>query len=169
MDATLLRADCANCAALCCVALAFDRSELFAIDKACGEACPNLDGSGGCRIYEDRAGYGFRGCEYFDCLGAGQRVTQDLFGGRSWQQEPGLLAPMLRAFEIMRRVHEWLALLHQAARFDLAADERRALAALEAELDPPQGWTAPALAALRVEDAGARVQAFLASLKAYVA
>ena len=55
------------------------------------------------------------------------------------------------------------------ARFDLAADERRALAALEAELDPPQGWTAPALAALRVEDAGARVQAFLASLKAYVA
>jgi hypothetical protein len=44
MDDALLRAECARCAALCCVTLAFDASDLFAFDKAAGEPCPHFDG-----------------------------------------------------------------------------------------------------------------------------
>ena len=36
-----LRADCARCAGLCCVAPAFAASADFAIDKPAGHACPH--------------------------------------------------------------------------------------------------------------------------------
>jgi hypothetical protein len=63
MTSTDLRADCARCAALCCLALAFDRSPLFAFDKAAGEPCANLGSRGRCLIYAERAAKGFAGCQ----------------------------------------------------------------------------------------------------------
>ena len=106
-----LRPDCSRCAALCCVAFAFERSADFAVDKAAGEPCPNLDACGGCRIYERRLDLGFGGCVQHDCHGAGQRVVQETFGGRSWLTEPDLLGPMSSAFATMWEVHKLLALL----------------------------------------------------------
>ncbi len=86
-----LRGDCERCAALCCVAVAFDRSELFGFDKAADAPCRNLDGAHGCTIHDHLAASGFRGCAAYDCYGAGQAVTQEMFGGRSWRDEPALL------------------------------------------------------------------------------
>lgn len=126
MPTPSLRPDCSRCAALCCVALAFDKSEHFALDKPAGQPCPNLDASGGCRIHAVRAERGFGGCIAYDCLGAGQRVTQEVFGGRTWLREPELLAAMADAFHVLTRAHRLLELLAQAKGLPLeAADQAR--------------------------------------------
>jgi len=136
MTSLSLRADCAHCAALCCVALAFDRSDQFAFHKPAGEPCRNLTACGACRIHGSRASQGFPGCMTYDCQGAGQRVTQGLFGGRSWLDDVELLQPMADAFLTVTRAHRALALLHQAGKLALSpaehAERGRVGAALEA-------------------------------------
>jgi hypothetical protein len=144
----MLRADCQRCAALCCVGLAFDRGALFAFDKPAGTPCPHLSGAARCTIHAQRALRGFAGCASYDCHGAGQRVTQELFQGRSWQDAPELLPGMLDAFRAMRQVHELLILLRAAARLPLLALERARLERLRAELAPVEGWSPRSLAEL---------------------
>ncbi len=168
-DVATMRADCARCAALCCVALAFDRSESFAIDKPNGLPCPHLCMDGRCNIYAERESEGFGGCVRYDCLGAGQRVTQELFGGRSWRDDPSLLAPMVESLPAMREVHELLILLDAAGRAPLSPDERRELDELKGMLRPADGWTAQSLAAFRKGDAPKRVRSFLTTLRRYFA
>jgi hypothetical protein len=164
MASTDLTADCARCAALCCVGLAFDRSSLFAFDKAAGVPCANLDAGGRCRIHADLAIKGFGGCRAFDCQGAGQAVTQGLFGGASWREDPAVLAPMMRAFSVMRPAHEALGLLRQARRLPLPASVLEHLAAVERGLEPAGGWTRRDVEDGRVERATETAQAFLRSL-----
>lgn len=146
------------------MALAFDRSESFAIDKAAGEACRHLDAGGRCRIHADLKPSGFSGCAAYNCLGAGQRVTQAMFAGRSWQADPELLAPMMAAFARVRRAHEVLELLDAAGRLPLAAADAR---------ERDAHWTAVdvcaetgAFAEFEVAEANAR--AFIRSLARYV-
>ena len=103
-----LRADCANCAALCCVAPAFARSADFAIDKPAGTPCPNLRDDDLCGIHDRLRDRGFPGCAVFDCFGAGQHVTQGTFGGRSWRESPELAGAMFAALPVMRQLHEML-------------------------------------------------------------
>ncbi|MBO9670437.1 MAG: hypothetical protein J7485_07965 [Sphingobium sp.] len=157
-----LRADCANCAALCCVALAFDRSALFAIDKAAGEPCPHLDACGACTIHAERAERGFQGCVNFDCLGAGQRATQALFGGRSWMADRSLIGPMAEAFSGLLTAHRILSLLATAGRLDLSFADRRTLSALRRAVEDA-GTQAEPLDALRP-----RIDAFLHGLRDYL-
>ena len=109
-----LRADCERCAALCCVAPAFSASADFAIGKAAGQPCPNLRSDFRCSIHDRLRPAGFGGCAAFDCLGAGQQVTQVTFGGRSWRDEPDLAAPMFAAFAVLRQLHELLWYLAEA-------------------------------------------------------
>jgi len=168
MDVANLRADCARCAALCCVALAFDRSPLFALDKAAGEPCPNLESCGRCRIHAARERLGFSGCVRYDCLGAGQRVTAEVFGGRSWTRDRALLPRMLRAFEAMRLVHELLQLLGEAGKLALPARDREILMELERALQPPDGWSEETLASPTLRATARRVRSFLRSLQAHV-
>ena len=126
-----LRADCANCFALCCVALPFARSADFAIDKPAGTPCRHLTGWR-CGIHDRLRLAGFRGCAAYDCFGAGQRVAQDTFDGRDWRTHPELRAPMFAAFPIMRQLHELLWYLHAALSWPTAAPLRaRLLQAVE--------------------------------------
>jgi hypothetical protein len=125
-----LRADCANCAGLCCVAPAFAASADFAIDKPAGHACPNLREDFRCGIHAQLRERGFPGCTVFDCFGAGQRVTQDTFGGRSWREAPELAAAQFAVLPVMRQLHEALWYLLEAEILPAAAslrDEVRAL------------------------------------------
>jgi hypothetical protein len=101
-----LRADCARCVALCCVAPAFTASADFAITKPAGRPCPNLNAGFRCGIHDRLRPAGFSGCAAFDCYGAGQKVAQHTFAGRDWRSEPGLAAPMFAAFAVMRQLHE---------------------------------------------------------------
>ncbi|QXJ25536.1 pentapeptide repeat-containing protein [Actinomadura graeca] len=128
-----LKADCARCFGLCCVALPFARSADFAFGKDAGEPCRNLLADFRCGVHTDLRGQGFPGCAVFDCFGAGQRVSQETFGGRDWRQ--GGASEMFAAFSVMRRLHELLWYLREALAMPAAGpvggDLRRAVARVE--------------------------------------
>jgi uncharacterized protein YjbI with pentapeptide repeats len=125
---TQLHADCANCAGLCCVALAFVKMGGFAFDKDAGEPCRNLQDDFGCGIHAELRERGFPGCTVFDCQGAGQKVTQLTFAGRDWRDEGADREFMFATFHVMRPLHELLWYL-------IDAMARPAAATLHAELD----------------------------------
>ena len=114
MDRLELVADCSSCFGLCCVALAFERSSDFPVDKDAGDPCVNLDDAFGCSIHPRLRDTGYRGCTVYDCLGAGQQVSQVTFGGVSWRDEPGTSAAMFAALPVMRQLHEMLWYLVEA-------------------------------------------------------
>lgn len=162
----MLRADCARCAGLCCVALAFDRSALFAIDKPAGKPCLHLTPANHCGIHAHLGQHGFAGCAAYDCLGAGQRVSQQIFPGRSWRESPALARAIFTAFYRIRQVHELLLLLRLVARQKLTPPQRARRAELEAALQPTKGWSVEALALFACGPAEADIHAFLGSLRA---
>ncbi|MWV51237.1 pentapeptide repeat-containing protein [Rathayibacter sp. VKM Ac-2803] len=103
-----LGADCANCFALCCVALAFARSADFPVDKPAGDPCANLAADDSCSIHRRLRPEGFVGCTVFDCFGAGQKGSMQTFGGVSWRGDDEVRAAMFAVFPLMRRLHELL-------------------------------------------------------------
>ena len=126
MTSSNLTADCARCCALCCVAYAFERSLEFAAAKEAHSSCEHLDGGFRCSIHAERASVGYPGCVAYDCFGAGQHVTQTVFGGRAWTElaEPAL---MFEAFLVVHGLLEQVALLQTALRFDLPFSSRARL------------------------------------------
>ncbi|TDB89296.1 pentapeptide repeat-containing protein [Actinomadura sp. 7K534] len=109
-----LKADCANCFGLCCVALPFAESADFAVDKDAGEPCRNLLADFRCGIHANLREKGFQGCTVFDCFGAGQKVSQGTFGGRDWRRAPEVARQMFQVFPVMRQLHELLRYLDEA-------------------------------------------------------
>ncbi|MEU4605584.1 pentapeptide repeat-containing protein [Kribbella sp. NPDC023972] len=109
-----LRADCAQCAGLCCVALALTASDDFAIDKPAGQPCPNLKQDFRCGIHARLRDGGFPGCTVYDCFGAGQKVTQVTFGGRDWRLAADSGALTFEVFAVVRLLHELLWYLTEA-------------------------------------------------------
>jgi hypothetical protein len=110
-----LTADCDRCVGLCCVAPAFAASADFAVDKPAGTPCRHLLADSRCGIHDQLRGRGFPGCVVFDCLGAGQRVTQDVFGGADWRDDPATASAMFAVFPVMRQLTELLWHLTEAA------------------------------------------------------
>jgi len=125
-----LRADCSRCCGLCCVAPAFDAIQGFGYDKPASKPCRNLQADFRCGIHAGLAIRGFPGCASFDCYGAGQRVTHDLFGGRSWRSHPELAPAMFNAYFRYRALHELMALLELAVRTTTPTDREALLAQL---------------------------------------
>lgn len=117
-----LQADCSRCAGLCCVAPAFSASADFAIDKPAGTPCRHLQDDFRCGIHDRLRPEGFPGCTVFDCFGAGQRITQETFAGRSWRESPELAAAQFAVLPVMRQLHEVLWHLAEAATLPAAAD-----------------------------------------------
>jgi hypothetical protein len=156
---------CEDCAALCCVMLPFDGGEDFGFDKAGGLACKHLKGHA-CSIHANLAEQGFAGCLRYDCLGAGQRVVQEVFAGQSWRSDASLLGPMEQAFRAMRRLHEDHALLEAAARLPLTGDEDAKRLKLLADLGVGDRQTQASLSAYETGPKPRAVRDFLAQLKA---
>ncbi|MEU7294857.1 pentapeptide repeat-containing protein [Streptomyces exfoliatus] len=109
-----LRGDCANCFGLCCVALPFAKSADFAVNKAPGEPCRNLQEDFRCGVHTRLRTIGFQGCTVYDCFGAGQQVSQVTFGGVSWREAPETASRMFDVFYVMRQLHELLRYLTEA-------------------------------------------------------
>ncbi|MGV8967294.1 MAG: pentapeptide repeat-containing protein [Cellulomonas sp.] len=124
-----LRADCANCFALCCVAPAFTASADFAITKPAGQACPNLLADFRCGIHTSLRDKGFRGCTVYDCFGAGQKVAQVVYGGQDWRSAPATARQMFAVFPIVRDLHELLWYLTEAVELTSAGPLRTELTA----------------------------------------
>jgi hypothetical protein len=127
-----LVADCASCAAICCVALPFDASDDFAFDKPAGVGCRHLTRDCRCAIHDELVERGFRGCAAYDCYGAGQRAT------RAFADSHGTERQRNDAFLVLRDVHELLWLLTEAVKLcppshaDLGPQLARTIEALDA-------------------------------------
>ena len=157
----LLRADCARCQALCCVSLPFDEGESFGFDKPANTVCRHLGHDFCCRIHGELSARGQAGCAAYDCLGAGQRITQELFAGVSWQREPALRSALFEAFRRLKRVHELRLLLHEAERLPLSPVRISERARFLALLEPPSGLSRQSLAALALPELETAVRAWL--------
>ena len=104
-----LAPDCAKCCGLCCVAPTFDADQGFGYDKPAHTPCRHLLADCRCAIHAQLATSGFPGCAQFDCHGAGQRVTQQVFGGRSWQESPELAQQMFDTYSRLLPLHELMS------------------------------------------------------------
>lgn len=162
MDVAMLRADCARCAGLCCVVLAFDRSLLFALDKPAGTPCVHLGTDCRCRIHASRARRGFAGCVSYDCLGAGQRATALLLG------RVASAAEQFEVFAAIHRQHELLTLLHAAAALPLSRQHRVQIEVLLGHTEAADMSSAAGQQAFLAGPIPGEVQAFLAQLRPYV-
>jgi uncharacterized protein YjbI with pentapeptide repeats len=108
----------------------------FAIDKAAGTPCPNLQGDHRCGIHTKLRPKGFTGCTVYDCFGAGQKVSQVTFAGQDWRAVPREESRrMFDVFPVVRQLHELLWYLTEALTLPAAGpihpDLRRALESTE--------------------------------------
>ena len=160
-----LAADCRRCDALCCVLLAFDASDAFALNKPACVACTHLARDNACAIHANLPDHGFAGCAGYSCHGAGQRITQAVFKGRSWRDDPGLLPAIADAFRTLRKLHQAVALLDQAARLPLPSAHEQRRQDLLHKLNAGQDWTETSLRALDHDGRLKAVRPFLTSLR----
>lgn len=145
-----LLADCGSCFGLCCVALPFAKSSDFAVDKAAGEPCRNLEQDSRCGIHSSLREKGFSGCTVYDCFGAGQKVSQSTFGGQDWRQQPSNSSEMFAVFPVVRDLHELLWYLADARARDSTAPLHSRLAREYDELDALTSATAAVLMSVDV-------------------
>ncbi|TWT08442.1 pentapeptide repeat-containing protein [Planococcus sp. CPCC 101016] len=126
-NSNAFHADCSNCFGLCCIALAFEASSDFPVDKGAGIPCKNLKNDFSCGIHKNLNLSGYTGCTVFDCLGAGQKVSQQTFGGISWKEQPQSALKMFQVLPVMQQLHEMLLYLTQAIQRGVDAQLAHAL------------------------------------------
>lgn len=161
-----LEPDCAACTALCCMAFAFEVGDDFAIEKQAGEACPHLASDFSCAIHSCRAERGFSGCVSFDCKGAGQRLTAEVFPGVDWRKEPRRVPRIINAFRALREVHRLMEVVDLSSRLPLNPEQAQRRSQLLARLDPEAGWSEATLSEFEGGALRADALAFLKSLRA---
>ena len=81
-------ADCAKCAALCCAAPSFSKSDDFAFDKPAHSPCGHLRPNARCNIHDELVVRGFRGCAHYDCNGAGLLPSVDAVVAKALAKSP---------------------------------------------------------------------------------
>lgn len=165
-DSPSLRPDCARCAALCCAAFPFAPSADFPIRKAAGAPCPQLSSALRCGVHGELRARGFAGCANFDCLGAGQQVSQRLLEGADWRGDAALAARVFDAFRVVLQLHVLLWHLDEAGA--LGAEWMPQLSELRAEIGRLAEGDEAALAALPLAEWRGRVNAALIELSARV-
>ncbi|QAA33430.1 pentapeptide repeat-containing protein [Clostridium manihotivorum] len=101
-----LRIDCRKCFGFCCVALYFSAFEGFPSDKEAGKPCSNLNEDFSCKIHKNLRSKGLKGCTSYDCFGAGQKVAQTTYTGKSWRDNPESAKKMFDAFLVIKQLHE---------------------------------------------------------------
>lgn len=114
MNKSDLEPDCDNCQGLCCVAPGFRKSETFAYTKPQGEACRHLEDDDRCAIHDTLDGQGFPGCVAYQCFGAGQKLVQSVYPGRSWRDSPEFAEDMFNTYFQLKAIHELISYLMEA-------------------------------------------------------
>ena len=164
MTAPDLQEDCSRCAALCCAAYPFERGHGFGADKPVDTPCLHLSGAR-CSIHASRSEAGYTGCTAYSCHGAGPYVTEVMFSGATWQDDPGLLPAMTKALRDLAKVQELRALLEAASALPLTSDQETRRHELARALLPVGDWTQGALDAFHAGRLSADTKAFLRSLR----
>lgn len=153
-----LTGDCSRCDGLCCVALPFDTSESFAFDKSADIPCRHLAATSTCAIHAELAAIGQRGCNAYDCNGAGQRIVTQIFPGCSWRDGAEAREAILEAFRVLVRVHALTNLFSVACARSLIPADDATFAKLCAPHSPAS------LAALDIDALEAEARARLRAL-----
>lgn len=115
------KCDCEKCFGLCCIALNFNVSEGFPMNKKVGQPCINLETNFSCRVHNNLWMSGFKGCVAFDCIGAGQKVSQSTFKGCNWRHDPESAKQMFEVFLIMLQLHQMLWYLSESIEIQSAS------------------------------------------------
>lgn len=149
-----LRPDCANCFGLCCVAFHYLKSEDFPVNKPAGQPCVHLADSYACTIHSELRERGFKGCTVYDCLGAGQFVSQVTFDAQSWREGEVDGTRMFAVLPIVTQVHELLLYISEILSRDIPEGDARLLETLLEDLLTfrelsPEQLTGTALMAFR--------------------
>ncbi|KQS71539.1 pentapeptide repeat-containing protein [Modestobacter sp. Leaf380] len=155
-----LRADCASCAALCCVVPAFARGADFALDKPAETACPNLADDDRCGIHPVLRERGFPGCTVYDCFGAGQHVTRAVFPGLD-RRDRTVLHQVATVFPVVRALQELRWLVRAARALEVPAALAADLADADDELSRRVQGTPEQLRGVPVDVVRARVNPLL--------
>jgi hypothetical protein len=134
-DRDRLRADCARCVGLCCVAPAFVSSTEFAVTKPAGTPCRHLATDSRCEIHPWLRERGYAGCTVYDCFGAGQQISQVTFAGESWRGGERVATAMFTAFPVMRQLHEMLWYLSDASSRVPASSLHEAIAVVRQRIE----------------------------------
>jgi hypothetical protein len=129
-------ADCSQCCGLCCIVPAYLREQGFPFCKPAERPCRHLDGVGHCTIHGERLEQGFAACIHFDCHGAGQWITQQLFGGARWGGSAATQHAMAAAYRQWLPRFQAAALLEAALPLVPAAQQPLLLARIDAVLAP---------------------------------
>lgn len=137
-----LAADCSKCFGLCCTALNIVQSSDFPMSKPANTPCANLKSDYRCNIHTQLRDKGYKGCTVFDCLGAGQVVSQVTFNNISWRENPEARDQMLSVFPIMDQIHEMIAYAAEALSYDLPSALTDKLSKKLAELQKVTTWSA---------------------------
>lgn len=115
-----LKIDCKKCFGLCCMALYFSKLDGFPQDKEAGKPCCNLALDFTCQIHKDLAKKGLKGCIAYDCLGAGQKLSQVTYKGQAWKRQPAQMKEFAQTFLVMYQFHEMMWYLIQAMTISVA-------------------------------------------------
>ncbi len=161
LDRQSLRPDCGNCFALCCTAFGFSRSADFALDKPAGSPCQNLAPDFSCTIHDRLRPRGFRGCTVFDCFGAGQKVSQGFFAGKSWLTHPDTKDEMFSAFKTARQLHEMLWYLAEAGARTFDPDSSNRAVQLRNTIEQAVGGELTDLLSLDIQELHSQVRSTL--------
>ena len=155
---------CENCAALCCVAFPFEKSEAFAENKDADRPCRHLSDKQKCGIHASRSELNYSGCIQFDCYGAGPRVLQDIFELELADRVAAHTSDVLEAFRQLTKIHTALAQLMILDQLSLSPDQNEQFLALYNKLEPQGGWTIDSLLSCKTSKLEAEVHAFAQSL-----
>lgn len=110
-----LKIDCEHCCGICCTALYFTKTDGFPKDKLPGDPCPNLQEDFRCRIHNDLHDKNLKGCLAYDCFGAGQKVTRNIYHGKDWRVYPKLKDEMFSVYLRVMQLHQMLGYLIEAS------------------------------------------------------
>lgn len=143
-----LIADCSKCFGLCCTALHIVESSDFSMNKPANTPCANLKSDDSCSIHTQLRDKGFKGCTVFDCLGAGQVVSQVTFNNLSWREHPESRDQMFQVFPVMDQIHEMIAYAAEALSYNIPGTLWDKLSAKLTELQNLTAWSADRLLAL---------------------
>ena len=163
-----LRNDCEKCFGFCCIALYFSASDGFPVDKTAGKPCINLQQDFKCTVHKNLRDKGLKGCTAYDCFGAGQKVAQITYGGRSWRQDEESREQMFEAFLVMRQLHEMLWYLKEALRIGRNSNIESKLSCLISETEKLTLLSCDSLIALDLESHRTEVNSLLEKISELV-
>lgn len=109
-----LVSDCSKCSGLCCIALYCFKSDGFPQNKPIGKPCINLMDNFKCKIHSDLERKGMRGCIGYDCFGAGQYLTEEVYCGVTWKTQPERVKEICDLYMLMYRMFQLRFFLYES-------------------------------------------------------